>query len=65
MSKIKTYKFKVYAPGATVDVTLDWETDDPQGAMDRMHDWMERSSKLRVNRFENEWESFKMITEAA
>ena len=62
MSKIKTYKFKVYAPnGSTVDASLDWQADDPQGAKDRMDEWMERSSKLRVKKFEDEWSAIEMI----
>jgi len=66
MDKMKTYKFKVYKPdGSSILVKLKWEADDPQGAIDRMYQWMERSSKLRVRRCECEWASFKMLDETA
>jgi len=72
---MKKYKFNVYVAepydcmrmreviGTTA--TLMWEENDPQGAMDRMQKWMERSSKLRVNKSLDEWHRIKMVEETA
>ena len=72
---MKTYKFNIYQQvplgkgrykeviGTTAQ--LEWEADDPQGAMLRMQKWMERSSKLRVNRCLDEWSGIEMVEETA
>ena len=71
----KKYKFNVYinegsygknGPKEIVGTTLTlmWEANDPEGAINRIYDWMERSNKLRTRRSQDTWSSFKMVEEA-
>ena len=72
----KKYKFNVYINGGSygkygpkeivgTTLTLWWEANDPEGAINRIHEWMERSNKLRTGRFQDEWTGFKMLEETA
>lgn len=46
-------------------VSIMWPANDQQGAEDRMFKWMERSSKLRVNKSLDGWTGIKLLEETA